>query len=104
GGRAPHVDMAAFGGMLPSWPHFPGAGQVGYRQFSGEGERPGVGLWQLVERTVRSRGIPARFDCAVVDLVVDDGVVRGAVLQDGTEIEATGGVVLASGGIEYDAE
>jgi succinate dehydrogenase/fumarate reductase flavoprotein subunit len=104
GGRAPHVDMAAFGGMLPSWPHFPGAGQVGYRQFSGEGERPGIALWQLVERTVRSRGIEVRLGSAVVDLLLDGGVVRGAVLEDGTEIEATGGVVLASGGIEYDAE
>ena len=104
GGLAPYVDMAAFGGMLPSWPHFPGAGHVGYRQFSGEGERPGIALWQLVERTVRSRGIEVRFDCAVVDLVVDDGVVRGALLEDGTEIEAAGGVVLASGGFEYDAE
>jgi succinate dehydrogenase/fumarate reductase flavoprotein subunit len=104
GGAAPHVDMAAFGGMLPSWPHFPGAGHVGYRQFSGEGERPGIALWELVERTVRSRGIEVRLDCAVVDLLVDDGVVRGVVLADGTEIEAAGGVVLASGGIEYDAE
>jgi succinate dehydrogenase/fumarate reductase flavoprotein subunit len=108
GGRASHVDMAAFGGMLPSWPHFPGAGHVGYRQFSGEGggadERPGIALWRLVERTVRSRGIEVRLGCAVVDLLVDEGGVRGAVLADGTEIEATGGVVLASGGLEYDAE
>ena len=106
GGRAPRVDMAAFGGMLPSWPHFPGAGQVGYRQFSGEGEdeRPGIALWERVERTVRARGIEVRLDCAVADLIVDDGVVRGAVLADETEIEAAGGVVLASGGLEYDAE
>jgi succinate dehydrogenase/fumarate reductase flavoprotein subunit len=104
GGRAPYVDMAAFGGMLPSWPHFPGAGHVGYRQFSGEGERPGVALWQLVERTVHSRGIEVRLERGVIDLLVDDGVVRGAVLEDGSEIEATGGVVMASGGLEYDAE
>jgi succinate dehydrogenase/fumarate reductase flavoprotein subunit len=104
GGHAPRVDMAAFGGMLPSWPHFPGAGHIGYRQFAGEGERPGIALWQLVERTVRERGIPVWLDCAVVDLLVDEGVVRGVVLADGTEVEASGGVVLASGGIEYDAE
>ncbi len=30
---APKVDFEAFGGMLPSWPQFPGAGHVGYRQF-----------------------------------------------------------------------
>jgi succinate dehydrogenase/fumarate reductase flavoprotein subunit len=104
GGAAPHVHMAAFGGMLPSWPHFPGAGHVGYRQFSGGEERPGIALWELVEGTVRSRGVEVRLDGAVVDLLVEEGVVCGAVLADGTEIEAAGGVVLASGGIEYDAE
>ena len=34
GGEAPLVDPGAFGGMLPSWPHFPGAGHVTYRQFT----------------------------------------------------------------------
>ena len=33
GGKTAEVDMAAFGGMLPSWPHFPGAGHVRYRRF-----------------------------------------------------------------------
>ncbi len=33
GGATAPVDIAAFGGMLPSWPHFPGAGQVSYRQY-----------------------------------------------------------------------
>ena len=33
GGTATPVDIATFGGMLPCWPHFPGAGHVRYRQF-----------------------------------------------------------------------
>lgn len=104
GGSAPPVDIAAFGGMLPSWPHFPGAGHVGYRQFAGGDERPGIALWQLLERAVHANQIEVRLGCAAWSLVVDDaGAVRGAVLDDGGSVQA-GAVVLASGGIEYDAE
>ena len=59
GGTAAPVDVEAFGGMLPSWPHFPGAGRVRYRQFvPADGERPGVGLWRVLEAAVRAREIP----------------------------------------------
>jgi glycine/D-amino acid oxidase-like deaminating enzyme len=48
GGATAPVDVAAFGGMLPSWPHFPGAGHVRYRQFTpADGDRPGIGLWRV---------------------------------------------------------
>ncbi len=103
GGRAEPVDPSAFGGMLPSWPHFPGAGQVGYRQFAGEGARPGIALWELLERRVADAGIPVTLDTPVTELIVEDGVVRGAV-AGGQAIEARGGVILASGGFEYDDE
>ena len=57
GGTAAPVDFEAFGGMLPSWPHFPGAGHVRYRQFvPAAGERPGPGS---VARA-RRRGSRAR--------------------------------------------
>jgi succinate dehydrogenase/fumarate reductase flavoprotein subunit len=104
GGRADPVDLGAFGGMLPSWPHFPAAGQVGYRQFAGDvGVRPGIALWELLERAVDAAGIPVRLGTSVNELIVRDGAVRGAVVA-GREIEAAGGVILASGGFEYDDE
>jgi succinate dehydrogenase/fumarate reductase flavoprotein subunit len=107
GGRTVPVDPADFGGMLPSWPHFPGAGRVAYRQYASERERPGAALWQLLEDSVRGRGIPVELDCAVTELIIEDGGVRGAIVGDGAarrQIEATGGVILACGGIEYDEE
>jgi succinate dehydrogenase/fumarate reductase flavoprotein subunit len=104
GGRTAPVDMEAFGGMLPSWPHFPGAGHVTYRQYVGEAIRPGIALWQLLERAVRAAGIPVGFDAPVTELIVRDGAVRGAVIDGQRPIEADGGVILACGGIEYDAD
>jgi succinate dehydrogenase/fumarate reductase flavoprotein subunit len=106
GGSAPECDPAAFGGLIPSWPHFPGAGRVTYRQFEGGAERPGIALWELVARSVRGRGIEVRLGTAVVDLVLEGSAVAGAVLDgpDGPETVACESVVLASGGLEYDAE
>jgi succinate dehydrogenase/fumarate reductase flavoprotein subunit len=104
GGATAPVDLEAFGGMLPSWPHFPGAGRVGYRQFVPEGsERPGTGLWRLLEAAVREREIPVALDTAVLDLVVESDRVIGAVVEDKT-ILTRRGVILASGGFEADAE
>jgi succinate dehydrogenase/fumarate reductase flavoprotein subunit len=103
GGRADPVDLGAFGGMLPSWPHFPGSGHVGYRQFASDGSPPGVALWELLERGVAAAGIPVTLGTPATELIVRDGAVRGAVVAGG-EVEAPGGVVLASGGIEYDDE
>jgi succinate dehydrogenase/fumarate reductase flavoprotein subunit len=108
GGATAPVDISAFGGMLPSWPHFPGAGHVRYRQFvSATGERPGPGLWGTLEAAVRAREIPAALDTPVVDLVIDDGKVSGAVVEhhgERTTIIARGGVILASGSFEADPE
>jgi len=108
GGIAPLLDIEAFGGMLPSWPHFPGAGHVRYRQFApAPGERPGPGLWRVLEAAVRERDIPVALDTRVVDLVLDGDRVTGAVVEHDGErrrIVARAGVILASGGFEADPE
>lgn len=108
GGRMAPVDVSAFGGMLPSWPHFPGAGQVVYSQYDAAGdERPGPALWQLLSDNVRQRGIQVSFGSAAVELLVYEGAVCGAVIaHQGTrhEIRARQGVVLACGGFEHDQE
>jgi succinate dehydrogenase/fumarate reductase flavoprotein subunit len=108
GGNVPPVDADAFGGMLPSWPHFPGAGHVRYRQFApAAGERPGPGLWRVLEAGVRERDIPVAYDCRAVDLVLDGDRVAGVVAEQAGEhrrIGARAGVILASGGFEADAE
>jgi len=106
GGRAPVCDPDAFPGLLPSWPHFPGAGHVTYRQFDGGPTRPGIALWDLVEDAVRARGIEVMPETPVTELVMQDGAVRGAVLDgpDGPRTVRAGAVVLASGGIEYDPD
>ncbi len=68
--------------MLPSWPHFPGAGHVGYRQFVPEpGERPGPGLWRVLEAGVHERDIPVVLNTPVVDLVLDGDRVTGAIVE-----------------------
>jgi succinate dehydrogenase/fumarate reductase flavoprotein subunit len=108
GGTVAPVDFEAFGGMLPSWPHFPGAGHVGYRQFVPEpGERPGPGLWHVLEAGVHERDIPVVLNTPVVDLVLDGERVTGAIVEHDGEperIEARSGVILASGSFESDAE
>ncbi|HEX4281491.1 MAG TPA: FAD-binding protein [Solirubrobacteraceae bacterium] len=108
GGTAAPVDTGAFGGMLPSWPHFPGAGHVHYRQFApAPGERPGPALWRGFEDGVGERGIPVALDSPVVDLLTGTDGVEGAIVdRDGerTTIAAHGGVILASGGFEANPE
>jgi len=108
GGSAPPVDIDAFGGMLPSWPHFPGAGHVRYRQFApAAGERPGPGLWRALEAAVRARDIPVAYGCRAADLELDGDRVAGLVAQQAGErrrLGARAGVILASGGFEADPE
>lgn len=105
GGETAPCDPGAFGGMLPSWPHFPG--DTGYRQFvPRDGERPGAGLWRVLEDGVRARGIPVGLEARVVELLGADGAMTGAVVESGgiRRTVAARSVVLASGGFEYDAE
>jgi succinate dehydrogenase/fumarate reductase flavoprotein subunit len=106
GGSAPECDPAAFHGLIPSWPHFPGGGQVTYRQFAGSGTAPGIALWELVEAAVHEREIEVRLNTSVAELILEDGEVTGAVLESGggTETVQCASVLLANGGLEYDAE
>ncbi len=108
GGTAEPIDMSAFGGMLPSWPNFPGAGHVRYRQFVPVAdERPGPGLWRVLEAAVLARDIPVALETPAVDLIVDGDRVTGAIVEHGgerTTITARGGVVLTSGSFEADPE
>jgi 3-oxosteroid 1-dehydrogenase len=53
------------------------------------------------------RGSPVRLEHRVVDLVIDGGAVRGAVVDDGTAcrtVRARGGVVFGSGGFAHSPE
>src|ERR1700733_3186247 len=108
GGATAPVDLEAFGGMLPSWPHFPGASRVGYRQFvPPPGESAGAGLWRVLEAAVHAREIPVVLGAPAVELVIEDGGVTGAVIaHDGERwrVGARGGVILCSGSFEADPE
>jgi succinate dehydrogenase/fumarate reductase flavoprotein subunit len=80
GGETREVEIP---GMLPSWPHFPGAGHVTYRQFAGA--PPGPALFDCLRRAVEARAIEVRYETTVEEL-------------------PPGPVVLACGGFEYDEE
>jgi succinate dehydrogenase/fumarate reductase flavoprotein subunit len=83
GGETREVEIP---GLLPSWPHFPGAGHVTYRQVvAPEGERPGPTLFRALQEAVEARGIEVRYETTVEEL-------------------PPGPVVLACGGFEYDEE
>ena len=72
-------------GLLPSWPHFPGAGHVTYRRYSRRPARPRAVRLPARARS-RRRGIEVRYDGRRADRL------------------PPGPVVLAAGGFEYDAE
>jgi succinate dehydrogenase/fumarate reductase flavoprotein subunit len=103
GGAAAPVDPELYGGMLPSWPHFPGAGHVSYSLFAaGEGERPGPALFGLLAENIEHREIEVRYGAPASELIVEDGRVAGAVV--GTQRVRARNVMLTAGGFEYDDE
>ena len=103
GGATAPVDLQAFGGMLPSWPYFPGAGDVSYALFvARDGKRPGPALFALTRESVERRGIEVRFQTPASELIVVGGAVTGAVVG-GTPIRARS-VILTAGGFEYDVQ
>jgi len=108
GGEVETVRIDEFGGLLPSWPHFPGAGHVDYHRYAGGETAPGQALWRLLEDAVRTRGIDVDLNCRATTLTAEDGgAVTGVEIdRAGTTetIRASGGVILAAGGFEYDAE
>jgi 3-oxosteroid 1-dehydrogenase len=64
----------------------------------------GVGLVSHFVKTLVSRGVPILANQLVHSLTVEDGRVSGVQLSDGRQIAARRGVVLATGGYEWNAE
>ncbi len=65
-------------------------------------ENEGVGLFEQERDAVQRMGGEIRYNCAVTDLVTENGVVTGVETSSGETLEADA-VVLASGGFEADA-
>jgi succinate dehydrogenase/fumarate reductase flavoprotein subunit len=64
----------------------------------------GVGLVTHFVKLLLARGVPIRLDTAVEGLVVENGRVSGVRMHDGVPLPARKGVVLATGGYEWNAE
>ncbi|MCR2799381.1 FAD-dependent oxidoreductase [Microbacterium sp. zg-Y818] len=98
------VEVGVPGDFAPEYPELPGSEAYGgYRSVDG---RMGDGrLHRSLIRAVTERGIPIRYGVRAVELVTDaQGGVIGVVTEDGSVVHARGGVVLATGGFEADAE
>jgi 3-oxosteroid 1-dehydrogenase len=64
----------------------------------------GVGLVTHFVKALLARDVPIRLDTAVDGLTVEGGRVTGVRIADGTALSARKGVVLATGGYEWNAE
>lgn len=64
----------------------------------------GVGLVTHFVKALLKRGVPIRLDTAVDGLAVEGGGVTGVRLADGGVLSARKGVVLATGGYEWNPE
>ena len=64
----------------------------------------GVGLVSHFVKALVDRNVPILFGQNVHGLLVRDGQVRGVTLSDGEAIAARRGVVIATGGYEWNAE
>jgi len=64
----------------------------------------GVGLVTHFVKALLARGVPIRLGAAVHGLCVEGERVTGVRMADGTKLPATKGVVLATGGYEWNAE
>ena len=64
----------------------------------------GVGLVTHFVKLLLARGVPIRLNAAADGLTVEDGRVTGVRMADGTTLSARKGVVLATGGYEWNAE
>lgn len=96
--------------LPPCWPNFPGADGVEYFAVPGD-HGSGPALWEALAAALagpRGAGaIEVRSGTAMSELTTDDsGRVTGVELRDGSgavsTVEATRGVVLATGGFEGD--
>ena len=64
----------------------------------------GVGLVSHFVKALSDRGVPLVLGGKVQGLLVRDGSVRGVTMTDGKEIAARSGVVIATGGYEWNAD
>ena len=64
----------------------------------------GVGLVTHFVKALLARGVPIRLGAAVHNLTVEGDRVTGVRMSDGTELKARKGVVLATGGYEWNAD
>jgi 3-oxosteroid 1-dehydrogenase len=64
----------------------------------------GVGLVTHFTKALLARGVPIRMNAAVGGLTVEDDCVTGVRMSDGTLLRSKKGVVLATGGYEWNAD
>jgi succinate dehydrogenase/fumarate reductase flavoprotein subunit len=64
----------------------------------------GVGLVTHFVKALLARGVPIRLSVMVDGLTVESGRVTGVRMSDGTSLSARKGVVLATGGYEWNAD
>ena len=64
----------------------------------------GVGLVTHFVKLLLARGVPIRLGAAAGNLIVEGGRVTGVRMTDGATLSARQGVVLATGGYEWNAE
>ncbi|MFB7890606.1 FAD-dependent oxidoreductase [Microbacterium sp. NPDC056044] len=99
------IEVGIPGDFAPEYPELPGSDAYGgYRSVDGV---MGAGrLHRALTGALAERGIPIRYDARAVELVLDasTGGVTGLRLESGDVVHARGGVVLATGGFEADAE
>ncbi|WP_235565488.1 FAD-dependent oxidoreductase [Microbacterium sp. Root166] len=99
------MDVGIPGEFAPEYPELSGSEAFGgYRSVDGV---MGDGhLHRALLRALADRGIPIRYDSRAVDLVTDQhaAAVVGVRTEDGAVLLARGGVILATGGLEADAE
>ncbi|KAJ3753870.1 FAD binding domain-containing protein [Lentinula raphanica] len=69
-------------------------------------EDGGKGLIAAEHEALKKAGVEIWFDCPLVNLLVQDGTVTGAVVRkDGSELSIeSGGVILAAGGFEANSK
>lgn len=107
GEQAPHQTEDLY--PWPGWEALGWAGVAHVEGFTGYDwatYSPGHLLMAMLQRNVERRAIEVRYRRAVRELILDHNQVTGVVVDgpDGVEwLSSRGGVVLATGGFEFDA-
>lgn len=89
----------------PTFPKLPGSdSMVRYRVKGEKDELGGASLWRLLSENVLKRNIEICFQTAARKLVRSGDAIAGVETEQGAKIHARRGVVLATGGFEYNEE